>query len=296
MNGWAFLWAAVAAAICIAGKGFQQQAVRDYHQASVLREGNSSLQEKVEQSRRNIREQKEAGQQLSKMEEEIVACRKENEKLWEELRRYELEVSPLALREQVQQLEREKSRCLQYRAEREERAARQRATERPALKAPNLLERLEVHTPVAQEEEVTPQQKARDARILQLVSTNFRARTEGDVELMRSIFDGFVCYQYLRYHSVNRECVVQDIVEGWAKWPVRRYELLQVGTDGGQHVEVIFRYTLRNPMTRASTSGYSKEHWIVEENGKISLWEEEVSKKAPLKGDEEFSKRIIKKK
>lgn len=296
MNGWAFLWAAVAVAVCMAGKGFQQQAARNHQQAAVLQEGNRTVQERVEQSRQRIREQQEARQKISKLEEEIAACRKENEKLWEELRRYELEVTPLALREQVQQLEREKSRALQYRAEQEERAARQRATERPALKAPNLLERLEAHTPVAHEEEATPQQKAHDARIMQLVSTNFRARTKGDVELMRSIFDQFVCYQYLRYRAVNRECVVQDIVEGWAKWPVRRYELLQVGTDGKQHVEVIFRYTLRNPMTRASTSGYSKEHWIVEENGKISLWEEEVSKKSPPKGDEDFSKRIIQKK
>ncbi len=296
VNGWALLWVALAVATCLAGKGFQQQAARENQQAAVLGEGNRTVQEKVEQSRQRIREQQEARQKISKLEEEIKACQKENEKLWEELRRYELEVTPLALREQVQQLEREKSRALQYRAEREEREARQRAAERPALKAPNLLERLEAHTPVAHEEEATPQQKAHDARIMQLVSTNFRARTKGDVELMRSIFDQFVCYQYLRYRAVNRECVVQDIVEGWAKWPVRRYELLQVGTDGKQHVEVIFRYSLRNPMTRASTSGYSKEHWIVEDNGKISLWEEEVSKKSPPKGDGDFSKRIIQKK
>jgi len=295
VNGWTLLWAALAIAACVAGKGFWQKALREQGKAAALRAGNQALQEKIGQVRQDIREREELHRRISTLDGEIEACRKENAGLAEELNRYDRQESPMALRDQVQRLEREKERYLRTREAREERAsqaekrAQANASARPALKAPNLLDRLEASDPVAHGSVETwrldPQ--GWEAGIRRSVSANFRARTNGDAELMRSIFSDAVCYQYNRYRTVSKECVMQDIVEGWDKWPVRRYELLQMGVNN-DYAQIIFRYSLSNPATGASTAGYSKETWGLDEEGKIVFWEESVSKKARPKLDKEY--------
>lgn len=290
VNGWALLWAALAICACVAGKGYWQEAVRAQGKAAALRAGNQALQEKIAQVRHDIREREELHRRISELDGEIEACRKENAGLAEELDRYGRQESPMALRDQVQRLEREKDRYLRNRETREERAAQaEKRANALALKAPNPPGRLAASDPVAHGSAETwrldPQ--GWEAGIRRSVSANFRARTNGDAELMRSIFSDAVCYQYHRYRTVSKECVMQDIVEGWDKWPVRRYELLQVGVNK-DYVEIVFRYNLSNPATSASTAGYSKECWGLDEAGKIVLWEEVVSKKARPRLDREY--------
>lgn len=110
-------------------------------------------------------------------------------------------------------------------------------------------------------------------------------RQNGYVNILAGLFADQVDYQYVKGRKASREDVVKDIAEGFQKWGQRRYEMVAAGKKENV-VEVIYSFSLLNPNGPKGKygfvepiSGYTKETWTLDEQGKIVKWREAISKK-----------------
>lgn len=110
-------------------------------------------------------------------------------------------------------------------------------------------------------------------------------RQNGYVNILAGLFADQVDYQYIKGKKASREDVVKDIAAGFQKWIQRRYQMVAAGKKGNT-VEVIYSFSLLNPNgpkgkygSVEPISGYTKETWTLDEQGKIVKWRESISKK-----------------
>ena len=110
-------------------------------------------------------------------------------------------------------------------------------------------------------------------------------RQNGYVNILAGFFADEVDYQYIKGKKVSREDIVKDIAKGFQKWVQRRYEMVAAGRKGNT-VEVIYSFSLLSPNgpkgkygSIEPISGYTKETWTLDDDGKIIKWRESISKK-----------------
>lgn len=101
-----------------------------------------------------------------------------------------------------------------------------------------------------------------------------------NIEVLKKMFADELDYQYIKDRRASRSEVIADIEDGWDKWPMRSYDLLAAGRNG-KTVEVVYSYSLSNYETNREAKGFTKETWILDDDGKIVVWREQVSRKAP---------------
>lgn len=106
-----------------------------------------------------------------------------------------------------------------------------------------------------------------------------QSRADGNYGALSAYFADSVEYKYSNFSVVSRNRVMEDIQEGWNRWRGRSYRLISAGR-AGNRVEVVYSFNLRENNTNKSASGYTKEIWHVNENGRINYWNEQISKRS----------------
>lgn len=112
-------------------------------------------------------------------------------------------------------------------------------------------------------------------------------RQNGYVNILAGLFADQVDYQYIKGKMATREDVVKDIAGGFQQWTQKEYNLIASGKKDNV-VEVIYSYSVTKidaPKDQYGSSlpisGYTKETWTLDEQGKIAKWRESISRKEP---------------
>ena len=115
-------------------------------------------------------------------------------------------------------------------------------------------------------------------QLMELINTYIAARKNGDAYAIGDLYASQVRYKYSDYRLVPRDAVIRDILPWCKRWVTRNYELLTAGYNGKSNtLEIIFRYNLMDTKGKTA-SGYTKEIWVLDAQGKIISWDENLSK------------------
>ena len=126
--------------------------------------------------------------------------------------------------------------------------------------------------------------------LIDLIHRYVAARNNGIAFGMRDLYASQVKYKYSDYRVVSRDAVIRDAMPWFARWIMRNYELLTAGyNENSNTLEIIFRYNLRDAKGKTA-SGYTKETWVLDEQGKIISWDEKLSKGGELSLSPDYTK------
>ena len=126
--------------------------------------------------------------------------------------------------------------------------------------------------------------------LIDLIHRYVGVRNNGNAYAMGDLYASQVKYKYSDYRVVSRDAVIRDAMPWFARWIMRNYELLTAGyNENSNTLEIIFRYNLRDAKGKTA-SGYTKETWVLDEQGKIISWDEKLSKGGELSLSPDYTK------
>lgn len=112
-----------------------------------------------------------------------------------------------------------------------------------------------------------------------MARSGFNGQLES-LNILKDMFSNVIDYQYITGRLATCEEVIDDIKDGWNKWPHRSYAVVTAARKGNI-VEVVYSYTLSNYETKTKATGYTKEIWTLDDQEKIVAWREIISKTPP---------------
>ena len=116
------------------------------------------------------------------------------------------------------------------------------------------------------------------SQLMNLINRYIAARNDGNAYAIGDLYASQVKYKYSNYRVVSRDAVIRDALPWCNRWTMRNYELLAAGyNENSNTLEIIFRYNLVDTKGKTA-SGYTKETWVLDTQGKIISWDEELSK------------------
>lgn len=110
-----------------------------------------------------------------------------------------------------------------------------------------------------------------------LLKSYVSARQNMDLNTLNTYFASEVDYQYIKGRNATHDSVMEDIQEGWNNWKNRQC----IYIDGGRknnRIELIYRFVYTSSENK-TIQGYAKEKWVLDSDGKIIHWREQVSRK-----------------
>ncbi|MCD8071072.1 MAG: DUF1348 family protein [Akkermansiaceae bacterium] len=126
---------------------------------------------------------------------------------------------------------------------------------------------------------INPPGQETDARLLKAGIDYLKARKLGNASALSEHFAPYCSYQYANNREVPKETVMNDVREGWKKYPRRAYRLLKVAYLG-KRVEIIYWYEYVNQKKR-TVRGYAREKWEINSIGQIVHWREDTHLQTP---------------
>ena len=116
------------------------------------------------------------------------------------------------------------------------------------------------------------------SQFMNLINRYITARGDGNAYAIGDLYASQVKYKYSDYRVVSRDVVIRDILPWCKRWTMRNYELLAAGyNENSNTLQIIFRYSLEDTKGKTA-SGYTKEIWVLDSQGKIISWDEKLSK------------------
>ena len=116
------------------------------------------------------------------------------------------------------------------------------------------------------------------SQLMNLINRYITARGDGNAYAIGDLYASQVKYKYSDYRVVSRDIVIRDILPWCKRWTMRNYELLAAGyNENSNTLQIIFRYSLKDTKGKTA-SGYTKEIWVLDSQGKIISWDEKLSK------------------
>ena len=116
------------------------------------------------------------------------------------------------------------------------------------------------------------------SQLMNLINRYIAARNDGNAYAIGDLYASQVKYKYSDYRVVSRDAVIRDALPWCKRWTMRNYELLAAGyNENSNTLQIIFRYNLKDTKGKTA-SGYTKETWMLDTQGKIISWDEELGK------------------
>ena len=116
------------------------------------------------------------------------------------------------------------------------------------------------------------------SQLMNLINRYIAARNDGNAYAIGDLYASQVKYKYSDYRVVSRDAVIRDALPWCKRWTMRNYELLAAGyNENSNTLQIIFRYSLKDTKGKTA-SGYTKEIWVLDSQGKIISWDEKLSK------------------
>jgi len=114
------------------------------------------------------------------------------------------------------------------------------------------------------------------AQAVEIASRRLACNDSGNLRDMEALYAPRIRYANEGRVMARRE-FIDDFREYASRWPLRRYELLEVGVQGNE-VEMVISFECRSAEGKVSR-GYSKTRLVLDENGLICGIDEHVSRR-----------------